>query len=233
MQYRLFPTQERGYADHGWLKTCYSFSFAHWYHPQKIHFGMLRVLNDDSIAAHSGFDFHSHNDMEIVTIMLEGTLTHQDSMGNKEVIKQNEVQVMSAGTGILHSEKNESDEWTKLFQIWIFPDKKGYKPRYGQRKFVYAKNQFELLVSPDGRENSLWVHQNAFVSRGVFDGQQKFSYTLYDENNGVYLMLISGSMLVGDTRLKNRDAIGLWECDKMDMMIDSKADILIIEVPMN
>lgn len=233
LQYHLYPANERGYADYGWLKTYYSFSFANWYHPQKIHFGMLRVLNDDSIAPHSGFDFHPHNDMEIITVLLEGELTHQDSMGNEGVIKTDEVQVMSAGTGVFHSEKNKSTEWTKLFQIWIFPDKKGHSPRYEQKKFSFSKNQFQLLVSSDGRNNSLWIHQKAYISRGNFDINQNVNYTLFEKNNGIYLMPISGKIKINNNILNSRDAIGIWNTEQINFQTFENADVLIIEIPMN
>ncbi|GAB4450188.1 MAG: pirin family protein [Bacteroidia bacterium] len=232
MNYRLFPASERGFADYGWLKTHYSFSFANWYHPEKIHFGMLRVLNDDNIAPHSGFDFHPHNDMEIITILLEGELTHQDSMGNKGVIKKNEVQVMSAGTGIFHSEKNESNEWTKLFQIWIFPDKKGHTPRYEQKPFPNQQS-FQLLVSPDGRDNSLWIHQNAFITRLHLSSEEYFDYHLHHPSNGVYVMNINGEFSILQHALQFRDAIGVWNTPVFNIHSSKTSDILLIEVPMH
>lgn len=233
MSYKLFPANERGYADYGWLKTYYSFSFADWYHSQKIHFGMLRVLNDDNIAPHSGFDLHPHKDMEIITIMLEGELTHQDSMGNKEIIKKDEVQVMSAGTGIFHAEKNESDKLTKLFQIWIFPNKKGHTPRYAQKKFTYEKNNLHLLVSPDGRNDSLMIHQNAFISRGKYKANTNFEYKLQNKNNGVYLMSVEGKLIVNNIELNSRDACGFWNTEVIQINNIEHTDVLIIEIPMN
>lgn len=234
MIYTLFPAQERGSADYGWLKTHYSFSFANWYNPARIHFGNLRVLNDDQIAPHSGFDLHPHNDMEIITIVLEGELTHKDSMGNKGVIKKNEVQVMSAGTGIYHSEKNESEEWTRLFQIWIFPNKKGHTPRYDQKLFsAITNNQWQLLVSPDGRNNSLFIHQNAFISKAKIT-DKKINYTLYDDNNKVYLMVINGELSIEQNTLKHRDAIGISDVSEI-LIINHQpiTEALIIEVSKN
>lgn len=232
MNYRLFPAKERGFADYGWLKTHYSFSFANWYHPEKIHFGMLRVLNDDNIAPHSGFDFHPHNDMEIITILLEGELTHQDSMGNKGVIKKNEVQVMSAGTGIFHSEKNEGNEWTKLFQMWIFPDKKGHTPRYEQKPFLTQQSS-QLLVSPDGRDNSLWIHQNAFITRLHLSAGEHFDYHLHYPSNGAYVMNIDGEFSIHQHILQFRDAIGVWNTPVFNIHSSKTSDILLIEVPMH
>lgn len=233
MQYKLFPSKERGYADYGWLKTHYSFSFANWYHPQKVHFGMLRVLNDDKIAPHSGFDTHPHHDMEIITIMLEGELTHQDSMGNKYVLKKNEVQVMSAGTGILHSEKNETNNWAHLFQIWILPDKKGHLPRYHQKMFFIGEDVFQNIVTPDGRNDSLWIHQNAFISRGKFKANQTIEYSLQSDNNGMYFMVIEGSICINEIVLDNKDAMGIWNTSKINIQIINNANIFVIEVPMN
>lgn len=232
--YQLFPSNERGFADYGWLNTHYSFSFANWYHPKKIHFGMLRVLNDDLIAPHSGFDLHPHSDMEIITIPFSGELTHYDNTGNKSIIKSNEIQVMSAGTGIWHAEKNESNEWVSLFQIWIFPDKKGHLPRYDKTHIALIPDQFNLLISPKDKGNPLWIHQNAYISRGIFESSQEISYQLYDKRNAIYLMVINGAIQWKNITLNKKDAIGIENTHSLSLQIQKKnSDILIIEVPKN
>lgn len=232
MPLTLYPATERGHTDYGWLKSNYSFSFANWYHPAKIHFGTLRVLNDDTIAPHSGFEKHPHENMEIITIMLNGTLTHQDSMGNKEDLRANEVQVMSAGTGIFHSEKNETNNELSLFQIWIFPDKKNHTPRYEQKKFSPNDqlNKWQLLVSPNSINNSLWINQNAYISRGTFKNTTE--YQLYDKTNGVYIMNISGTFTIEANQLASRDAVGISLAEKISINCQTLSDILIIEIPM-
>ncbi len=232
MPLTLYPAMERGHTDYGWLKSNYSFSFANWYHPAKIHFGTLRVLNDDTIAPHSGFEKHPHENMEIITIMLNGTLTHQDSMGNKEDLRANEVQVMSAGTGIFHSEKNETNNELSLFQIWIFPDKKNHTPRYEQKTFSPNDqlNKWQLLVSPNSINNSLWINQNAYISRGTFKNTTE--YQLYDKTNGVYIMNISGEFVIEANQLASRDAVGISLAEKISINCQTLSDILIIEIPM-
>jgi redox-sensitive bicupin YhaK (pirin superfamily) len=228
--------EDRGFANHGWLKAAHSFSFANWYNPEKIHFGLLRVLNDDIIDAAQGFGLHPHNDMEIITIPHYGALRHTDNMGNEGVITAGEVQVMSAGSGIRHSEYNASPtEELSLYQIWIFTDKKGHKPRYDQKKFEIAEriDNWQLLVSPDGRNESLWIHQNAFLS--VFDSKDADStvFKLNDKANGVYFMLTEGEIKIGDLLLKTRDAAGFWDISEpIDISFLKPSKILAIEIPM-
>lgn len=233
MKYRLFPRNERGHANYGWLDTYYTFSFGEWYNPEKIHFGSLRVLNDDTILPHSGFDFHPHKDMEIITVLLNGTLEHMDSIGNTGVLYTNEVQVMSAGTGIFHSEKNNSDEITQLLQIWIFPDKKGHTPQYQQKKFHFEKNKLRLLVSPNGQGNSLPIHQNAFISRIKTDKNKQLQLEVNNKGNGIFLMVIDGKITTFNIELNKRDAIGYWDIQNLQINSIEDSDILIIEVPMN
>jgi hypothetical protein len=229
-------SEDRGFANHGWLKAAHSFSFANWYNPEKIHFGLLRVLNDDIIDAAQGFGLHPHNDMEIITIPHYGALRHTDNMGNEGVITAGEVQVMSAGSGIRHSEFNASStEALNLYQIWIFTDKKGHQPRYDQKKFETAEriDNWQLLVSPDGRNDSLWIHQNAFLS--VFDSKDTDStvYKLNEQANGVYFMLTEGEVKIGDQVLKTRDAAGFWDISEpIDISFQKPSKILAIEIPM-
>ena len=237
MKHLIHKANERGIADHGWLKTAHSFSFANYYNPEKVHFGKLRVLNDDIVAPSKGFGMHPHEDMEIITIPLSGALKHSDNMGNEGVITTGEVQVMSAGSGVLHSEFNASDsEQVSLFQIWVFTDKKGHEPRYDQKKFnpKERKNKWQLLISPDGQNDSLWIHQNAFISVIDIENEISVDYELKAEENGVYFMLIEGQATIDDAPLEKRDAVGFWEIIKpMKISFSKKSKLLAIEVPMN
>ncbi|MFW5830644.1 MAG: pirin family protein [Prolixibacteraceae bacterium] len=227
---------ERGFADHKWLKARHSFSFANYHNPEKMHFGKLRVLNDDTIAPSRGFDVHPHQDMEIITIPLSGALKHGDNIGNEGVIKAGEVQVMSAGTGVWHSEFNASDEEElNLFQIWIFTDERGHTPHYDQKKFSPEGRQdkWQLMVSPDGRDDSLWIHQNAFILQYASNTSDKINYKLNAEKNGVYFMLIDGSVEIENNALQKRDAAGFWAFGKeLAISFKENSRLLAIEVPM-
>lgn len=232
----LHKANERGSQDHGWLKTKYSFSFSDYYDPQKIHFGALRVLNDDIIAAGMGFGTHPHDNMEIITIPLEGALAHKDSMGNASIIRHGEIQVMSAGSGITHSEFNANEDATvKLLQIWVFPDKKNVTPRYGQLEIDLAQmhNNLLQLVSPYPEDEGLWIHQHAWFFMGRFDEHVEKEYAFRKQGNGVYVFVINGSFTVNGVNLDDRDALGLWDTDKISIQAN-KADsqILLMEVPM-
>jgi redox-sensitive bicupin YhaK (pirin superfamily) len=225
----------RGHADHGWLKTWHSFSFASYYNPDRMHFGALRVLNDDMIQAGMGFGTHPHDNMEIITIVLDGELEHRDSMGNGSVIRPGEVQVMSAGTGIQHSEFNHSKtNELSLFQIWVFPDKKNVVPRYGQATFEEEemRGKWKTLVSPDGADNSLWIHQQAWFSLGDFDPDVTLDYELKKPGNVLYIFLISGEVQIGTEILKDRDALCSEEIDSIiDIKSIQQSRILVIEIP--
>ncbi len=234
MKTTFHAADTRGHANHGWLDAKHSFSFASWYNPERIHFGMLRVLNDDIVAAGMGFGKHPHDNMEIITIPLSGAIKHQDSMGFSEIIEAGEVQVMSAGTGIYHSEFNPNqNQALNLFQIWIFPDKKQVEPRYAQRKYNLENGAFTPLVGPKDSGLSTWIHQNAWISMGNFNQQTSINYALNEPNNGVYLMLIEGEIAVGEQRLQTKDAIGISQTENIDIQIIEPSKILIIEVPMN
>ncbi len=227
---------QRGFADHGWLKATHSFSFANYFDSEKFHFGKLRVLNDDEIAPSKGFDLHPHQNMEIITIPLSGSIRHGDNMGNEEIISTGEVQVMSAGSGIWHSEFNASDsEILSLFQIWIFTDKKGHKPRYEQKAFSEAEriNNWQLLVSPKGKNDSLWIYQDAFISIINTNNLQTANYQLNKQGNGVYFMLIEGETEIDNQTLQNRDAVGVWSFyDPLEIRFSENSKLLAIEVPM-
>lgn len=236
MEKILHKASQRGYADHGWLEATHSFSFADYYDNEKIHFGKLRVLNDDVIAPGKGFDLHPHQDMEIITIPLSGAVRHGDNMGNEEIISSNEVQVMSAGSGIWHSEFNASDSVElSLFQIWIFTDKKGHKPRYGQKAFEMEKrlNTWQMLVSPKGNNDSLWIHQDAYISIINSNNIQSLPYHLNLSGNGVFFMLIEGEAEIDSQKLEKRDAVGCWDfSDALEIKFLQNSKLLAIEVPM-
>ncbi|MBK5271822.1 MAG: pirin family protein, partial [Bacteroidia bacterium] len=205
----LHKAETRGHADHGWLNAWHSFSFAGYHDPSRVHFGVLRVLNDDTIAGGMGFGTHPHDNMEIITIPLSGQLEHRDSMGNTGVISKGEVQVMSAGTGIQHSEKNKNhNEPLKLLQIWVFPDQRNVEPRYDQKTFdlTTSKNNLLTIVSPMGEKEGLNIHQHAWFSLGKLDKDFTITYELKDKQNGVYVFVIEGSVKINGESLNRRDA---------------------------
>ncbi|WP_053977991.1 pirin family protein [Mangrovimonas xylaniphaga] len=234
----VHKANSRGFANHGWLQANHSFSFAGFYNPEKIHFGALRVLNDDVIAPKMGFGTHPHDNMEIITIPLGGVLKHRDSMHNEwQSVLPGEVQVMSAGTGVQHSEINGSDEkHLSLFQIWVFPNKQNVAPRYDQKGFDASerKNKLQTLVSSidEDFEGSLKIHQDAVLSRIDLDEGKSFEYQLKSSNHGVYVMNIHGELKIGDQVLNTRDAIGIWETETFEIAANENSEILFIEVPM-
>lgn len=235
MKFILHPSNERGYANHGWLKANHSFSFAGWYDPEKIHFGALRVLNDDVVAPKMGFSTHPHDNMEIITIPLRGELKHKDSMGNGSVIHAGEVQVMSAGTGVQHSEFNSSmREELNLFQIWIFPNKREVEPRYDQIRYDLSgvKNSFLQVVSPDPNDEGTWIHQDAWIHLAEADANTNLNYPIKREGNGAYIMVIEGSVKIAGQDLNKRDAIGVWETSNIEFHTKEATKLMVIEVPM-
>lgn len=231
-------SDSRGFANHGWLQANHSFSFANFYNPDKVHFGALRVLNDDVIAPKMGFGTHPHNDMEIITIPLKGVLKHKDNMGDEWIpVKPGEVQIMSAGTGVQHSEINGSaDEHLGLFQIWIMPNKQHVKPRYDQKAFDAneRKNKLQTLVTSidENHEGSLKIHQDALISRIDLDKGKSFEYSLKSKNHGVYVMNIHGKIIISETILETRDAIGVSDTDSFKINVEEDSSLLFIEVPM-
>ena len=228
----IHKANERGNVNHGWLKANHSFSFANYYDPKKEQFGTLRVLNDDVVEAGFGFGMHPHNNMEIVTIPLKGALKHKDSSGGEGVIKTGDVQIMSAGKGIMHSEMATTDEDVNLFQIWVFPKKVNIEPRYDQRFFDEKdrENKWQIVVSPNEVHNALWINQDAYFSLGNFDTAT--SYKLNNENNGVYLMVIEGEIEIDGNVLSKRDAIGISDATDFQINVLQPAKLLTIEVPM-
>ncbi len=229
------PANSRGSQNHGWLEVNHSFSFANFYDPNKMNFGALRVLNDDTIAAGMGFGKHPHKDMEIITIPLKGDLEHKDSMGYSEVIKEGDIQVLSAGTGIEHSEHNKNkDQPINLLQLWIFPEKRAVKPRYDQQSIrdLKKRDEFYQILSPNANDQGVWIHQNAWMHMGEFSSEKEQIYRLKEKKNGVYVFVIEGGALVDSEYLQKRDALGVWETESLNIKADKNSKILLIEVPM-
>lgn len=235
MKKQITRAEERGSVEMGWLKAKHYFSFGSYYNPSKMGFGALKVINDDRIASASGFGTHGHQNMEIITIPLKSAVLHEDSMGNKGEVHVGEVQVMSAGTGVQHSEHNAAtDEELRLFQIWIEPNKHNVEPRYDQKKFEMSEaNRWTQLVSPMGsNDDGLKIYQKAYISRGLFDENQNLEYSLKDKSNGLYILLIDGAVKVQEAQLEARDSIALSELETVSIDVQSKADVLMIEVPL-
>lgn len=235
MKTRLIKEGTRGHANHGWLNAKHSFSFASWYNPEKIHFGVLRVLNDDIIAAKMGFSTHPHDNMEIITIPLTGALAHKDSMGNSSTIQAGEIQVMSAGSGVEHSEFNPlKDQETNLFQIWLFPNKRNVEPRYDQQKIEVADHPNELvqILSPNQNEAGVWIHQDAWFHMGEFLNDTTLTYSLKKPDNGLYIMQIEGVSEIEGNTLNRRDALEVENANEITINMKANSSILVMEVPM-
>ncbi len=236
MKKTIYRSEDRGKANYGWLNTKYSFSFSDYYNPDMMNFGMLRVLNDDIVAPGMGFGTHPHNNMEIVTLILEGALEHKDSMGTGAVIYKDEIQVMSAGSGITHSEFNPSkDEPVNLLQLWIFPKEKNIKPRYDQKAFPSEERKNSLVTAVSGlnKNGSLYIHQNAEINLGYFEKDRTIEYNLNNPGNGVYIFLIEGYAVIEDEAIFKRDAIGISDADKIKLSFLDDTKFILIEVPMN
>jgi redox-sensitive bicupin YhaK (pirin superfamily) len=231
----LHRAATRGDANHGWLHSRHTFSFADYYDPDRVHFGMLRVLNDDIVEAGMGFGTHPHDNMEIISIPLEGDLEHKDNMGNVSIIKHGDIQVMSAGTGITHSEYNKNkDKPVKFLQIWIFPNKKNVAPRYDQISLNIEDrhNKLKQILSPDPEDEGVWIYQNAWFHIGRFDKGVSAEYVVKAKGNGVYIFVLSGEVTIIDQDLKPRDGLGIWDIDKFSVKAGTDSEFLIMEVPM-
>lgn len=232
----LHKANSRGHADHGWLQTWHTFSFAGYYQPDRIHFGMLRVLNDDSIDAGQGFGMHPHDNMEIITIPLEGVVEHKDSMGNTAQIRAGEIQVMSAGTGVYHSEFNPDPEQTlRLLQIWVIPAKRNTQPRYDQipLKNLAIPEMLSPIVSPNSEGHGAWIGQQAWFHLGQLSEGWKGTYTLKGIDTGVYAFLIEGKVNISGQLLERRDGLGLFETDAIDIQVLAPSRLLLMEIPMH
>ena len=232
----LHKAADRGSADYGWLKPNYYFSFSNYHNPEKVHFGLLRVLNDDFIAGGGKFETHPHDNMEIVTIPFTGALQHKDSTGGQGIIQAGDVQIMSAGTGVKHSEANASaTEPVTLFQIWVFPKERNITPRYDQRSFDIADrvDQWQVIVSPKEADNALWINQDARFALTKISSGKSLSYTNAFKGNGVFLVVINGSVKVGEVALGKRDALAIADMDNFTINASEDAELLAIEIPMN
>ena len=237
MKYVLHPASSRGVANHGWLQSAHSFSFGSYYNPERMNFGALRVLNDDLVSPSMGFGTHGHRDMEIVSIPLSGSLKHRDSMGNEAIIKSGEVQVMSAGTGIEHSEMNASTSAPVSFlQLWIIPRERSVTPRYDQITLNPENNlnRWDQILSPNADDAGVWVHQDAYMFLSKLEADTELSYSLkHPETHGVYLFVLEGSITIEDIELNSRDAIGITKTNLFQVLSKNEASLLVIEVPMD
>lgn len=232
----LHKASTRGSADHGWLKSFHSFSFANYYNPERMHFGVLRVLNDDYVAPGMGFGTHPHDNMEIISIPLEGDLEHKDSMGNTTVIRNGDIQVMSAGSGIQHSEYNKNtDKPVKFLQIWLYPNEKDVTPRYDQLTLRNEDriNKFQQILSPNKNDEGVWIHQNAWFYIAQLDANSEILFELNKPGNGVYTFVLKGNVTVEDIELSERDGLGIWEIQRLRYKAKSLTEILVMEVPMS
>jgi redox-sensitive bicupin YhaK (pirin superfamily) len=230
----LHKANTRGHANHGWLNSYHSFSFAEYNNPERHNFGALRVLNDDTVAKGMGFGKHPHENMEIVSIPLLGDLHHEDSTGRDEIIRQNDVQIMSAGSGIAHSETNANhDRDVKFLQLWVFPKERNIEPRYEQKTFKPEDrlNQVLTVVAPDDK-NAVWINQDAWFSLGNFSKDFTATYRLHKEGNGVYAFILNGNVTINDQQLEARDGFGISETNAINIKAGSDAEILLVEVPM-
>ena len=231
----LHLAETRGDANHGWLQSRHTFSFADYYDPERVHFGMLRVLNDDIVEAGMGFGTHPHENMEIISIPLEGDLEHRDSMGNVSIIKRGDIQVLSAGTGITHSEYNRNkDRQVKFLQIWVFPNRKDVKPRYDQITLNIADrhNKLQQILSPNPDDTGVWIYQNAWFHIGQFDKGLTTDYSIKAKGNGVYAFILRGKVTIDNQELKSRDGFGIWDVDKISVKAGTDSELLLMEVPM-
>ena len=232
----IHTADTRGAADHGWLKSFHTFSFANYYNTERIQFGALRVLNDDAVDGGKGFGEHPHDNMEIISIALEGALQHEDSLGNVAVIEQGEIQVMSAGTGVYHKEFNKAgDTAVKFLQIWVFPNKRNVEPRYDQQKFDLDAqlNKFVQILSPDPADKGVWIYQDAWFNLGKFTKETDVDYILNKKGNGVYVFVINGEVQIQEQKLTVKDGLGIWDTDQFSIHASPGAEVLLMEVPMS
>jgi len=235
-KYIVHKADSRGHADHGWLNSYHTFSFANYHDAERMHFGVLRVLNDDTVQAGMGFGTHPHDNMEIISIPLEGDLEHKDSMGNISVIKNGDIQVMSAGTGITHSEYNRNrDSLVKFLQIWVIPNKRNVTPRYDQITLVKQdhKNTLLQILSPNASDEGVWIYQDAWFHLGSFDKDFITEYVLNKKENGIYIFVISGNISVASQELNTRDGFGILSTDNINIKANSNAEFLLMEIPMS
>jgi redox-sensitive bicupin YhaK (pirin superfamily) len=231
----LHKADARGRSEHGWLDSRHTFSFADYYDPERMGFGVLRVINDDIVGPRAGFGTHSHSNMEIISVPLSGSLRHEDSMGHTQVIRQGEVQIMSAGTGISHSEYNASDsDPVNFLQIWVSPKQRDITPRYGQQEFPAENREgrFQTVVAPDSENGAVWINQDAWFSLGRFNASRRDTYSLHTNANGVYVFVLEGGVEVAGERLGRRDGLGITEAGEIEIAAVTDCELLVIEVPL-
>jgi redox-sensitive bicupin YhaK (pirin superfamily) len=232
----IHKADTRGNVNHGWLNSNHTFSFANYHNPERMSFGVLRVLNDDRVQAGMGFGTHPHDNMEIISIPLEGDLEHKDSMGNVAVIKEGDVQVLSAGTGITHSEYNKNkDKEVKFLQIWVFPNKKNVTPRYDQISIrdIEKENEFYQVLSPNKDDQGVWVNQDAWFHLGKFNKGNSDEYRIKKQGNGVYAFILDGEVEINNEKLSKRDGMGIWNIESITVKASESARVLLMEVPMS
>ena len=232
----LHKADSRGHANHGWLNSYHTFSFAGYHEPSRVHFGLLRVLNDDVVKGGMGFGQHPHDNMEIISIPLKGSLEHGDNTGGHGIIKSGEVQIMSAGSGIAHSEKNASKtDDVNFLQIWVFPKERNIQPRYDQKEFKSGDrlNKLQSIVSPEKGDNALWINQDAWFHLGNLKKSAVIDYTIKRKENGVYAFIIEGDVTINNQKLNKRDGFGVWDTDKLSISAETDSEVLLIDVPMN
>lgn len=230
----LHKAETRGHANHGWLNSYHTFSFSGYHEPTRMNFGVLRVLNDDTVAGGMGFGKHPHDNMEIVSIPLSGDLEHNDTTGRNEIIKQGDVQIMSAGSGIAHSEKNANhNQEVKFLQIWVMPSKRNIEPRYEQKSFPIdgRKNRLQTIVAPNNEE-TVWINQNAWFTLGNFDNGETSTYQINKNENGIYAFVLKGDITINNISLNERDGLGITETEILNIVANTDAEFLLIEVPM-
>lgn len=231
----IHKAETRGHANHGWLNSHHTFSFANYYHPERMNFGVLRVLNDDVVSQSQGFGMHPHRDMEIISIPLEGDLKHKDNMGNETIIKEGDIQVMSAGTGVMHSEYNNNpDKPVKFLQIWVIPNKQNVPPRYDQISLadIAKENQLYQVLSPNKEDEGVWIHQDAWFYIGKFEKGKADDYLIKKAGNGVYAFILEGEVEINGEKLSKRDGMGIWNTDHLTVTATEDARVLLMEVPL-
>jgi redox-sensitive bicupin YhaK (pirin superfamily) len=229
----IHKSDSRGTANFGWLNSRHTFSFGDYYEPSRMGFGKLRVLNDDTVAAAQGFGTHPHRDMEIISIPLSGSLQHKDSEGNEQLITKGEVQIMSAGTGVYHSEYNaSSSEEVKFLQIWIMPKLLQMKPRYEQKSFLFQPNVWTTVVAPEGKEGGVSINQDAYFSI-IPISQQEVTYQTKIPGQGIYLFVLEGEIILNGTKINRRDGVELTEEHRISIKAEGDAEVLLIEIPLN
>lgn len=232
----IHRAESRGHANHGWLNSFHTFSFANYYNPERMNFGVLRVLNDDMVSESQGFGTHPHRDMEIISLPLEGDLKHKDNMGNETIIREGDIQVMSAGTGVMHSEYNNNpDKAVKFLQIWVVPNTQNVTPRYDQISLadIAKENQFYQVLSPNKEDEGVWIYQDAWFHMGKFTKGNSDEYAIKKAGNGVYVFVLEGEVEINGQKLSRRDGMGIWDTDKFSLTASEDAKVLLMEVPMD